>query len=136
MQKIWKERNVDLELLATRIGEFFKAKDFEAIRGETPLGYQIFAEDSPYFKIDGYISVAIEGNPDDFVVKINLCKKTKRQFTLLGIFSETMFLGGYFLSRKLKSDEEWLRLEAEFWRHVENSLLSLNNSAKNLQANE
>jgi len=130
MQKIWKEKNVDLEILTTRIGDFFKAKDFEAIMEETPFGYQIFAEDSPYFKIDGYISVTIEGNPNHFTVKISLCKKANRQFTLLGVLSETMFLGGYLLSRKLKSDEEWLLLEKEFWRHVENSLSSLGNSAK------
>lgn len=136
MQKNWKERNVDLELLTTRIGDFFKTKDFEAIRGEIPTGYQIFAEDSPYFKIDGYVSVAIEGNPNDFVVKFDLCKKSRRRFAMSGILSETIFLGGYLLSRRLKTEEEWLRLEKEFWRHLDNVLLFLGNSAKSPQVNE
>jgi len=136
MQRNWKGRNIDLELLTTRIGDFFKAKDFEAIRGEIPTGYKIFAEGSPYFKIDGYVSVAIEGNPNDFVVKFDLCKKSKRRFVMSGILSETMFLGGYLLSRKLKSEEEWLRLEKEFWRHVDNVLLFLGNSSKSPQVDE
>lgn len=49
MQRNWKEKNVDLALLTTRIGIFFKVKDFEAVKGKIPTGYQIFAEDSPLF---------------------------------------------------------------------------------------
>lgn len=130
MQKNWTEKNIDLALLATRIGEFFKEWDFEAVKGEIPTGYLIVAQESPYFKIDGYVSMAIEGNPNDFVVKFDLCKKSGRQFVKWGILLETMFLGGYLLLRNLKSEEDWLRLEKEFWRYVDNVLPSLDNSAK------
>jgi len=129
MQKSWKGKNIDLALFTTQIGEFFKAKDFEAIKGKIPNGYQIFAEDSPYFKVDGYVSVIVEGKPDDFVVKYDLCTgKEKRAFPH-SLFLETMLLGGFFLKRKLKSEEGGLRLEKEFWRHVENIVLRLSNSA-------
>lgn len=130
MQKSWKGKNVDLALFTAHVGEFFKARDFEAVKGEIPNGYQIFAEDSPYFKMNGYVSVTVEGRPDDFVVKYDLCtSKGKRAFHYLS-FLETMLFGGFFLSRRLKSEEDRLRLEKEFWRHVENVVLRLSNSAE------
>jgi len=126
MQKKWTDKNVDLVLLATHIGNFFKKGDFEAIKGEIPNGYQIFAENSPYFRLDGYVSVTIEGKPDDFTIKLELCREGKRSLTPLLL--TTMFVGGYFLSKKLRSDEDWMRLEKEFWRHLDNFLLYLSNS--------
>lgn len=129
MQKKLKGKNVDLALLTTRIGDFFKAGDFEAIKGETPTGYQIFAEDSPHFKISGYASVTIEGTPDDFAVKLDLCKKERKHASPHSFLLEAMFFGGYFLKRKLKSEEAWLKLEKEFWRYVENVVLRLGSSA-------
>lgn len=129
MQKRWKGRSVNLALLTTRIGDFFKAKDFEAIKGKTSAGYQILAEDSPHFKIGGYVNVTVEGTSDDLVVKFDLCKGGKGRSST-SFFLETMLFGGYFLLRKLKSEEAELKLEKEFWRHVENVVLQLSNSAK------
>jgi hypothetical protein len=128
MQKKWTDKNVDLVLLATHIGNFFKEKDFEAIKGEIPNGYQIFAENSPYFRLDGYVSVTIEGKSDDFTIKLELCREGKRSLTPLLL--TTMFVGGYFLSKKLRSDEDWMRLEKEFWRHLDNFLLHLSDSPR------
>jgi hypothetical protein len=131
MHKNWKEKNIDLGLLITRIGDFFKAKDFEAVKGEIPTGYQIFAQDSPYFKIIGYVSATVEGNPDDFTVDFELSEEKKKHSLPHSIFLESMIFGGYLLSRKLKSEESWSKLEKEFWSHVENAVLQLSNSAKN-----
>jgi hypothetical protein len=131
MHKNWKEKNVDLALLTTRIGDFFKAKDFEAVKGGIPTGYQIFAEDSPYFKIIGYVSVTVEGKPDDFTVELELCTDKKKRSLPHSVFLESMLFGGYFISRRLKSEESWLMLGKEFWGHVENAVLQLTNSAKN-----
>lgn len=127
MKRRWANKNVDLALLTTRIGIFFKERDFEAIKGETPTGYNIFAEDSPYFRLDGYVSVTIEGEPDDFIVKLELCKKGKKR-SFIPILLTTMFLGGYFLSKRLRSQEDWMDLEKEFWNHLDNIMLCLNNS--------
>jgi hypothetical protein len=93
MQKNWKEKNVDLEPLAVHIGNFFKVKDFEAVKGEIPTGYQIFAGDSPYFKINGYVSVTAEGKPDDFVVEFKLCTDKKGSRLPCSILLESMFIG-------------------------------------------
>lgn len=130
MQKNWKGKNVDLPLLTTRIGDFFKAKDFEAIKGKIPTGYQIFAEDSPHFKINRHVSATIEGTPENFTVNFELCNNKKRRRFPHSIFLESMILGGYFTLRRLKSEEAWLKLEKEFWRHVENVVLQLSDSAK------
>jgi hypothetical protein len=130
MQKNWKEKNIDLVLLTTRIGDFFKAKDFQAIKGEIPTGYQILAEDSPYFKINGYITVTVEGASNDFVVKFDLCTKDKNRGISPSMFLESMFIGGYFILKRLKSDEALLKLEKEFWIYAENAVLQLSNSAK------
>lgn len=127
MKKRWTNKNVDLPLLTTHIGSFFKERDFEAIKGEKATGFHIFAENSPYFRLDGYVSVTIQGKPDDFIVKLELCKEgKKRSFT--PILLTTMFLGGYFLSKRLRSEEDWMKLEKEFWKHLDNIMLYLNNS--------
>lgn len=127
MEKRWMNKNVDLVLLTTHIGNFFKERDFGAIKGETSAGYYIFAENSSHFRLDGYVSIAIEGSPDDFTVKLKLCTERKKH-SFTPILLTTMFLGGYFLSKKLKSEENWMKLEMEFWRHMDNVMLYLNNS--------
>ena len=131
MQKNWKEKNVDLEFLITHIGDFFKVNDFEAVRGEIPTGYQIFARDSLYFRIRGYVSVTVEGKPDDFTIEFKLCTGKKEGTLHRYLFLESMLVGGFFLLRRLKSEEAWLELEKEFWRYAENAVLQLSNSAKN-----
>lgn len=121
-------KGVDLALLIDYIGNFFKRMDFEAIKGKTQKGYNIFAEDSPKFKLDGYISVAIEGEPNDFIVKLELCQKAKRH-SLTPILLTTMFFGGYMLLKKLRAEEDWKRFEKEFWNHVDNTIIFLTNSS-------
>lgn len=127
MEKKWTGKNVDLSLLINQIGNFFKERDFNAIKGETQTGYQILAEDSPQFRLDGYVSVTIDGNSNQFTVKFEQCRKEKR-FSNLPDKLTIMFIGGYFFTRKLKAEEDWMTLEKEFWRHIDNAMLYLNNS--------
>jgi hypothetical protein len=129
VRKNWRNRDIDLELLATCIGDFFKEKDFEAVKGKIPDGYQILASDSPYFKLDGYVNVVIEGQPGSFDIELDLRGGKGKSFGV-SPFLMSMFGGGYFFLRKLKSEESWMKLEKEFWRYVENNLPSLTNSAK------
>lgn len=122
MEKRWTNKNVDLASLADRIGDFFKERDFEAVKGETATGYQILAEDSPSFRLGGCVSVAIDGKPDDFMVKLELTTKEKKR-SLTPILLTTMLLSGYFLKARLRSEEDWMRFEKEFWRHLDNLML-------------
>lgn len=129
MERSWNGRNVDLALLAVRIACFFTDRDFEVIKGKTENGHEILAQDSPQFKLLGYVDVAIEGNSQDFMIKLNLCKEGKMNalssFRLL-----SMFGGGYFVLQKLKSNEAWIDLTKEFWKCTENAVLHLTNSMK------
>lgn len=128
MERRWDNKNVDLELLTTYIGEFLKNKDFEAMKGQIPTGYQIFAENSPHFKLNGYISIAIEGKPNDFTVRLELCGAKKRN-PIEPVLLTTMFFGGYLLKRRLKSEEDWIKFKKEFWMYVNNAVLHLSNSS-------
>ncbi len=130
MQRNWTKKNVDLTLLTARIADFFKEKDFEAVKGETSTGYQILGEDSPHFRIQGYVSVTIEGKPEDFTVTLEHCRDKKRSW--YSPFLLTMLGGGYLMSRRLKSEEAWTKLEKELWKHVENAVLNTTNSAETL----
>jgi hypothetical protein len=127
MEKTWADKNVDLALLTTQIGNFFKEKDFHAIKGETQTGYQILAEGSPCFKLEGHVSATIEGKPNHFTVKFEYCRREKKN-SFLPVILARVFVSGYFLISKLKSEEDWLSLEKEFWQHVDNIMLYLNNS--------
>jgi len=123
MEKRWTNKNVDLTLLTSRIGDFFKEKNFGAVKGETAEGYQILAEGSSCFKLDGYVSVTVEGKSDDFTIKLELPKAEKKHSSL-PIMLTTMFLGGYLLKTRLRFEEEWNRFQKEFWTYVDSLILS------------
>ena len=128
MQRSWNGRNVDLALFTACISDFFKEKDFEVVNEEISTGYQILAEGPLYIKLLGYLTVTIEGSPDDFAVKIDRRReKTHHMFSPLLL---NMFGGGYLFLQKLKSDEAWIKLTREFWEHVENTVLHLTNTAE------
>lgn len=125
----WREKNVDLAMLTERIGNFFKERNFEAINVKTQNGYEILAENSPHFKLLGYVSAVIEGEPDDFVVKLSLCGENVKHSLIPHFKLLTMFGGGYLLLEEFKSDEAWIRLKSEFKQSLENAVLQLTNSA-------
>lgn len=128
MRKCWSDKNVNLELLTRYIGNFFKEKEFNAIKGESQSGYQILAEDSPRFELDGGVSVTIEGHPNDFFVDLDFCGEKEKRL-LLGPLTMSLFGGGFFYLRRLKRKENWIKLEKEFWKYVDNALLRLADSA-------
>lgn len=138
MQKNWTNKNVDLDLLTNQLSEFFKEKDFNVVKGRSEKGYQIFADDSGYYKVNGYVSVSIEGKPEDFTITFELCNEEEKRKNPLprSIILTTMFGGGYFLRKQLKSDEEWLRLKRDFWSYVEMIILNLANTATQEENNK
>ena len=129
MERKWYMKNVDLNLLTVRLGDFFKERDFEVIGEKTPTNYQVLAKNSSSFRLLGFVNVTIEGKPDDFVIKLELCEKKKR-YSRYGSLLLNMFGGGYFLVREAESDEAWMKLEKEFWQYVETLILNLTNTAK------
>jgi len=128
MQKRWTDRYVDLELLTNSIIDFLKTLDFEIASGKTGSEYVIFAGDSSYFRIDGYVSVTIQGEPKDFTIKLELHENQKKTRSF-SPFLMSMFGLGYFLSKRFQSEDAWLKLKKEFWEHLENILVQLTNSS-------
>jgi hypothetical protein len=127
-RKNWTNKHVDLEKLIDTIGEFFKAKDFEALKTQTENGYQILAGDSAYYKFTGVVTLTLEGKPDNFSINVELAHGKKR--SLPGsIMLITMFGGGYFLTKQLKSDEEWIRFESDLWAYVNTAIANLTGTA-------
>jgi hypothetical protein len=130
MQRGWSDKNVDLELLTSCIGDFFEEREFDMKKGKSSNGYQVLAENSPLFELDGYVIVAVVGHPNDFVVSLDFCEGKKRKGFLLGPFTASLFGGGRIFLRRLKLGEDWVELKREFWQCVENVLLRLANSAE------
>lgn len=129
MQRRLTDQNINLASLRDALVEFFIKKDFEATKGETEKGFEILAYDSPHYKFEGYADVKIEGEKNDFAVSLELHKESKRNSPVQSTVLTTMLGGGYFLLKRLKSDEAFLKLEKEFWANVENTLFSARDSA-------
>ena len=127
MQKTWSNQNVDLSIITQRIIQFFEEKKFDITALETEKGYQIIAGASPYYKMESYTSVLIEGKPEDFSVNLEPCNQEKT-FKLPAMLT-TMFGGGYFLLKHLRSDEVWMTFSRDFWRRVDSIIMNLKGTA-------
>jgi len=128
MQRSWTNKNVNLETLIDTIGEFFKAKDFEAVKMQTEDRYKILAWDSTYYKFTGTVTLTLEGKPDNFIISLELSREKKRSLPS-SIILTTMFGGGYFLMKQLKSDEEWIRFKRDLWAYIDAAIMNLTNTA-------
>jgi hypothetical protein len=114
-----------LKGLAEKIDDFFKLKQFEAISGETKEGYKIFAENSPLYELRGYVETTIQGTQDEFSIELSgTAKKDDRLASRL----TTFFVGGYFFLRNVRSYEEWLRFEKDFWTYADRVIENLNHT--------
>ena len=121
MERIWTDRNVDLARLATHVGEFFKKNDFEAYKDTIENGFKIEAQDSSIYKMEGSVTVTIEGDPNNLKVTLERSGIEKKN-RINSMYLTAAFGGGYFLLKRMKSDENWRIFEKQFWRYVENSI--------------
>ena len=132
MERRWVAKNVDLKLLTNSIVDLLKTLDFEIISGETTSEYAIFAGDSPLFPIDDHVYIEIQGKPEDFVVKMELNEGKKKRSLFISPLLLTLIGAGFLLSKRFKSEEAWLKLEKEFWRHLENIVVQLTDSSNSM----
>jgi len=111
------EGKINLGTLTKHVIQFFESRKFEEITAvQSNIGYQVIASDSKMYRFRGDLKVDVREEGDVFSVSFELSKKTKRvefPMTLL-----TMFGGGYFLLKDLKSDEAWRKIEKEFWSEI------------------
>lgn len=108
--------DVDLSLLGEWIDRFFKKEGFNTIKDERPQGYRITARPGPETEIVNNVIVDVSGGPDDFKVKF-VTGTRSNLFVRLGQLT-TLFGGGVFYMRGLKSQEAEDKLEKQFWTYV------------------
>ena len=113
MQKVYAEK-IELEKFAQEVVDFFEVRKFgEIAMLHTDRGYQVIAGDSSVYKIRSDLRVDVRRSVKGFSVSFDQTKETKR-FNYPMMLA-TMFGGGYFFLRDLKSDESWRKIEREFW---------------------
>ena len=129
MQRVWTNRNVDLNSFKERIREFLENSDFEISANESGDAYHLVAGGSLKYRINGQVSVTIAGTPQDFSITLEQEKKSKPgKFSLP--MTLTVFLGGGLLLRdEFKSDEALLNLRRDLWAFADRAAINLTGSA-------
>jgi hypothetical protein len=121
----WVGSNVDLTALSKSVAEFFTDNKFETKLEGTKDDFKIVAA-NPLSKI----KVNIYGKPNDFTVEF-LPDKKSQGFSLsmiLGQIASLIGAGGLLL-RDVKLQESQNILERLFWKHVDEQVAGLTNSA-------
>jgi hypothetical protein len=117
MEKRWVKRNVDLELLSEALADFWAERGFKLRMERQAREYRICALPKYPHDVCEKVDVLITGDSNDFVVKL-VSGSQSRLFVRFGSLT-TIFGGGSFLLRGLKSEEMLEKLETEFWTYVE-----------------
>jgi hypothetical protein len=110
------ERNADLFTLSKHVEYFFKAQNFKTTKIQTYEGFIIKVEKSLQEKI--YVKVT--GEPNNFTVELST-ERSSDIFIRLGILT-SLFGGGGFFLKGVKSRDMLLRVESDFWRCIEEVL--------------
>jgi hypothetical protein len=126
MEKNWTNQNIDLNTLTDGITKFLEDEDFSLAVLKEEKGYVIFTDESPRHKIGGGLCIYIFGNPNDFSIKIEREKFEGGKISFPPLLA-SMFGGGYFLLKHLRSDEEFVNFTKSFWKNVNQIILMVKN---------
>jgi len=99
----WKKMNTDLSKLNEFIQEFFEKKEFQVAADKLGDEYRITANPRQFHGILDSIVITINGNSNDFTVKMTTETKS-RSYVMLG--NLLSFLGFGFLAIKGHQSEE------------------------------
>lgn len=125
VQKSWNGK-IGIESLTDKIIEYLVKKDFEIIKTKILDGYQISASDSPFFSMISHVDIRIKGTNSGCVVSVESSSNVGNIGEVSrSVMLTTLFGGGYFLLRKLKSREAWIIFEREFWNYVDKTIRDL-----------
>ena len=109
--------DVDLALLADETSRFLEDKGFEVVKIETETGHKIIAVNSPNYKMEDML-ITFDGKPEDFTIDLESAGEKKEERSSLPVMLATMMGFGYFVLKRMKSDETWVRFKAEFSRQM------------------
>jgi len=128
MQKNLQNLAVDLARLREEMVQFFDQEKFSEIVGvDVENGFKLIAGDSSRHKISRSITVTVKGKPDDFTVNLELPREEKKHG--IPMMLSSMFGGGYFMLRNLKTEEAMLKFEPIFWKNLNRTVEHLQNTA-------
>ena len=116
MQTRWVGKNVDLEELSRHVSQFLKDEGFEIAVENAENSHRIMGFLRVGDKKRG-VWINVSGAPNDVLVDFLSNKEGK--LSLLAGPLVTMFGGGVFVLDRLKRQEFYEKLEAEFWLFLE-----------------
>ncbi len=123
MQKSWTNQNINIHTLMERIIKYLEKEDFDLTVYQEEKGYTIIAENSKKYDLEGGISIQIEGEPNEFTIKM---KESRREVAYrFPLLLSTMLGGGYLLLKRLKSNEKYIEFTRDFWQNVNKILLEM-----------
>lgn len=122
METQWTGKNVDLALFSRNVAEFLKVKGYKTVSRELGNEHRISATMRGKGAFTGVL-VRVYGEPDDFVVEIDVAKEARLSKVLGSITA--LFGGGSLTLRGLKSEEALQELEKEFWLFAEETVTRL-----------
>jgi len=125
VQKNWINQSINLETLTEKVVKFLEKEKFDLTVFKEEKGYSIIANNSSKHKIDEDITIQIYGDPNNLTIKIEEGDRNGR-FAFSPLLA-TMFGGGYFLLKKLKSNEEYIKFTKYFWQNINRILAEIRN---------
>jgi hypothetical protein len=123
MQGRWVGKNLDLALLGERVENFFEAKGFKITKERSASEYKVSAKTQQSVGMLGPVIVRILGDSNDFSIEFSTSERS-RSVVKFG-FVTSMFGGGSFIRRGLKSQEAEEKLEKDFWIYIEEAVAQL-----------
>jgi len=127
MEVQWKNRNIQLSILADFISQFFTDRGFAVSSNDSVGKYFVVARSKRFHQIAENIRVSVTGKPDDFTVEFAAGVHSRR---LVMFGTLTSFLGGgSFTLKGAKSREALEKLEREFWACLTEKVCQLEDSS-------
>ena len=128
MEKQYRDRHVDLGLLAEWIERFFVRGEFRVSKDVEKDGYRITAKPTYVHDMVDRIVVTVSGSSNDFTLAFysgSHSEALKRFGQLAQLFGT-----GVLFLRGIKSDEAIEKVERAFWKQVEEKIDYLAGSAQ------
>lgn len=128
MEKRYVGTHVNLHFLVKNLTGFFKNLGFETTEERSDKGCKIVVIPSHEHDVRDRVRIYMVGNPDNFSIKF-VAGARSRSLVKWGRLT-TLFGGGAFLLKGLKSKEALEKLEKKFWVYVNEKIDHLTNSAE------
>ena len=126
IQRIWADKEIQLEPLVSAIESFFKSRNFLTKRKKTGKEHVVVItgqhKDGSYVRIDAKIS----RKENEVLVEL-LAGETP--FSRLGTLTGLLF-GGYMTLQGLKSEEALNMLEHDFSTYIDQAFLDIKNKTE------